>query len=65
MRWCCTAFREAWEEAGQRGFGVFVASLEPEWNVFVLQHRSIEPGDRVTFESSLPVSLAWISTEGR
>jgi len=52
-------FRDTFQEAGQRGFAVFVARHELGQDVFVLQHRSAEPGDEANVKSAsdLPVSL--------
>lgn len=43
VKWCCESFRSQVRAAGHRGFGMFVDdTAEPI--IFVLQHRSIEPG---------------------
>lgn len=43
VKWCCDSFKSQVHSAGQRGFGIFVDdTAEPV--LFVLQHRSTEPG---------------------
>lgn len=41
--WCCPGFKSAIQNAGNRGFGVFVDdTAEPV--MFVLQYRALDPG---------------------
>jgi len=55
MYWCCEGFRAQVENAGQRGFAVFVA---PVYGVsaFVLQHRALNEGDPGPLEHCSPIS---------
>jgi hypothetical protein len=42
-KWCCLSFKGKVQEAGERGFGVFLDNTaEPPF--FVIQHRSLDPG---------------------
>jgi hypothetical protein len=43
VKWCCDSFRSQARNAGSRGFGIFVDNTA-EPIIFVLQHRSMEPG---------------------
>lgn len=43
MKWCCEGFRSVFQNAGQRGVGVFYSTAPDD--KFILQFRSIDPDD--------------------
>lgn len=55
-RWCCAEFREHVELAGGRGFGVMTARHEDAFS-FVLQHRSLDPGDGGPRSHDRPIAI--------
>lgn len=56
MKWCCMGFEGNYQMAGSRGFGVFVSTRDGLEPVFILQHRSIDPG-APTPNTEYPISL--------
>ncbi len=56
MKWCCTAFRERFELAGERGFGVFVSTRDDPRPAFILQHRTLDRGTAIP-NTAVPMSV--------
>lgn len=56
MKWCCMGFHGHCEEAGRRGTGIFVSTLDASDSVFILQFRALDPGAKVPHTES-PLSI--------
>ncbi len=57
MTWCCESFHAWFEEAGRRGFAVFVAREDESEPMFVMQHRAVEVGNDPPSVVGAPVAL--------
>ena len=58
VRWCCSAFRTHFCEAGSRGLAVLVVSDElVEEPRFLLQHRAIDQGAELEYDGNVPLTL--------
>ena len=58
VRWCCLAFHDHYLEAGERTFSVLIdqeASGDP---LFILQHRTLNPEDRLP---ALPIPVSVVT----
>jgi hypothetical protein len=53
--WCCTAFKGAFESAGERAFGILVHPHLDAY-AFILQHRALEPDDSGPISHPRPIS---------
>ena len=58
-RWCCVVFRDYYERAGQRGFGVVVKRSGSQSPFFKLQFRAVEGGleQKVSVPPNVVMSL--------
>jgi hypothetical protein len=56
MHWCCNVFEGWFQQAGCRGFGVFVATGTDSRPLFILQFRALDPGKSLSHADS-PISL--------
>jgi hypothetical protein len=57
MKWCCKVFEGWFQQAGQRGLGVFGTSEGPE-TAFILQFRALDPGAPLQHSTSLLSSVS-------
>ena len=44
MKWCCIGFKGNIQMAGLRGYSIFVSSMNRMNPVFIMQHRTLDPG---------------------
>jgi hypothetical protein len=44
MKWCCLGFEGHFQMAGFRGFSIFVSTKNRQNPVFIMQHRTLDPG---------------------
>jgi len=57
MNWCCPVFKDYVSVAGERGYAILINKFEEKSLLFILQHRSIDPGKESLVTSSTPLSL--------
>lgn len=56
-QWCCAAFQGHYENAGKRTFSALMYRDSEGLPTFALQHRALEPEDRLPQSLAEPVSL--------
>ncbi len=57
MKWCCSTFRDWFEEAGKRGLSIVVDETAGGDPLFFIQHRSVEIGDEGPKDYPRPLTL--------
>lgn len=55
MRWCCGAFKGAFDDADERAFAIIVVRSDDDF-AFILQHRALEPDDPGPANHPRPIS---------
>src|SRR6266700_1789938 len=64
-KWCCPGFQNAWEHAGQRGFGIIVSQNSLGKPQFTLQFRMVDADkeESLVFPTS-PVPISRVGEMG-
>lgn len=57
MKWCCTAFENHYEMAGERSIAVLVEENSEGRPEFLLQARAFDRGDEPAITTAAPMSL--------
>lgn len=71
MKWCCVGFEGNFQMAGSRGFSIFVSTKNRQNPVFIMQHRTLDPGvaipnteQALTIVSDIQISFCpWCGTD--
>ena len=57
MKWCCSAFQNRYEMAGERSIAVLVDANSQNESEFLIQARALDHGDEPEINTAVPMSL--------
>jgi len=57
MKWCCDAFKERYDSAGDRTIAILVDRFPDDVPHFIIQSRAFERGTEQALDTVVPMSL--------